>query len=61
MRIWQSPSGKLIDAPKDLPALDANEEMKTEAVVDDRVVLIHHQNAFISMDQVKCLAFKKTI
>ena len=47
MKVWQSPSGMLIDAPKDIPSESPDEEMKEEAVVDDRVVLINKENAFI--------------
>jgi len=37
----------LIDAPRDIPSQSPDEEIKEQAVLDDRVVLINKENAFI--------------
>ena len=61
MRLWQSPSLSFFDAKMDDDVPMHTSEENKDAVADDRVVLMNRQAAFISMDQIKCQAFKKAI
>jgi len=56
MRLWQSPSLSLFDAP--LESLDGAEE---EEVKTDHLILMSHKAAEISIDKIKCQAFKKAL
>ena len=49
----------MIDAPIDGEESKGEEESK--AVVDDRVILMSHDAAEISIDKIKCQAFKKAL
>lgn len=65
MHLWQSPTLSLFNAPIDgaeesKKEEDGSEESKV-AVVDDRVTLMNKQGALISIDQIKCQAFKKAL
>lgn len=61
MRLWQSPSLSFFDAPIDGEEAKSDTEETKVAIVDDRVTLMTHEAAFISIDKIKCQAFKKAL
>lgn len=57
MKIWQSPTDSLFDAP----LIGQSAAIEGEETKDDTVVLKTAEKAFYSMDSIKCLAFKKAV
>lgn len=57
MKIWQSPTDSLFDAP----LIGESAPVEGEEIKDDTVVLKTAECAFYSMDSIKCLAFKKAV
>ena len=57
MRLWQSQSLSFFDAP--VESEENKDGEQTVAISNDRVTLMTQKNAFISIDNTKCQAFKK--